>query len=500
MRRSKRNGKEPDIIDLDTGNDLNSRKGARRGRRHARNVEFAVVTYAFLFLFIGLCAYFVYFVSFKSEDFINHASNARLSKLSDTVRRGNITTKDGVILAKSRQKGKTEIRIYPKGNMYAHVVGYNSNGMAGVEQESNFQLLRSHSFFLTRIANDLANKKSQGDTVVTTLDSKLQEVAYNGIGSYKGAAVAIDPATGAVLAMVSKPDFDPNTVASSWKSLSSSENGSSVLLNRATQGLYPPGSTFKIVTSLSYLENGGKTSDIFQCNGGLTNQGYTMHCYGGEVHGRQDLFQAFGNSCNIAYATAGLSLEKGELMDTAQRLLFNKDLPTTLSNVKKSRFTMEEVDHKPLVMQTSIGQGNTLVTPLHMAMIASAIANDGKMVQTHDIDHIENDNGSLVKSFDHKNETTIMKKEEAKILRRLMRYVVTNGTGRKLSGASYKAYGKTGTAEYSSNKRESHSWFVGFAKKGKKKIAVAVVMEGAGAGSAYALPLAGRIFDTYLGE
>ena len=474
----------------------------RTGKRrpHARNVEFAVVTYAFLLLFISLCAYFVYFVSFQSEDFINHPSNARLSKLSDTVIRGNITTKDGVVVAKSEIKGEKEVRVYPKGRTYAHVVGYNSNGMAGVELERNFQLLRSHSFFLTRIANDLANKKSQGDTVVTTLDSKLQETAYNGIGSYQGAAVAIDPDTGAILAMVSKPDFDPNTVASSWKSLSSGDNSSSVLLNRATQGLYPPGSTFKMVTALSYLQNGGKMSDTFSCSGALSNNGYTIHCYGGEVHGQQDLTQAFGNSCNVAFATAGLSLEKGELKETAERLLFNRELPTTLSNVKKSSFTLDGVEDKALVMQTSIGQGNTLVTPLHMAVIASAAANNGTVKTVHDIDHIENDNGNLVKSFDHKNSETIMTKEEAKRLRIMMRYVVTNGTGRRLNVSKYRAYGKTGTAEYSSNKRQSHSWFVGFAKKGKKKIAVAVVMEGAGSGSAYAVPLAGRMFDTYLGE
>ena len=300
--------------------------------------------------------------------------------------------------------------------------------------------------------------------------------------------------------MVSKPDFDPNTVASSWKSLSSGDNSSSVLLNRATQGLYPPGSTFKMVTALSYLQNGGKMSDTFSCSGALSNNGYTIHCYGGEVHGQQDLTQAFGNSCNVAFATAGLSLEKGELKETAERLLFNRELPTTLSNVKKSSFTLDGVEDKALVMQTSIGQGNTLVTPLHMAVIASAAANNGTVKTVHDIDHIENDNGNLVKSFDHKNSETIMTKEEAKRLRIMMRYVVTNGTGRRLNVSKYRAYGKTGTAEYSSNKRQSHSWFVGFAKKGKKKIAVAVVMEGAGSGSAYAVPLAGRMFDTYLGE
>ena len=500
MRRDKRKTRDLDIVDLDDRYDSGKKRSSGKKRPHARNVEFAVITYAFLLLFISLCGYFVYFVSFKSEDFINHPSNARLSKLSETVLRGNITTRDGVVVAKSRLKGKDEERIYPKGRVYAHVIGYNSNGMAGVEQESNFQLLRSHSFFLTRIANDLKNVKSQGDTVVTTLDSKLQETAYNGMGSYKGAAVAIDPDTGAILAMVSKPDFDPNTVSASWKELSSSDNSSSVLLNRATHGMYPPGSTFKMVTALSYLQNGGKASDIFQCNGALTSSGYTIHCYGGEVHGRQDLTQAFGNSCNVAFATAGLSLGEGKLYSTAQDLLFNKELPTTLSNVKKSSFTLKSVEDKPLVMQTSIGQGNTLVTPLHMAMIASSIANDGKLLQTHDVDHIENDNANLVKSYDHHPSVTLMSKEEAKKLRVFMRYVVTNGTGRRLNVSNYRAYGKTGTAEYSSNKQESHSWFVGFAKKGKKKIAVAVVMEGAGSGSAYAVPLAGRMFDTYLGE
>lgn len=460
-----------------------------------RNREFAIVTYSFLVLFIALSIYFCYYMVFKSEDFINNSRNARLSQMSDSVIRGDIITSDGEVIATTKVASDgTETREYPYGAEYAHVAGYTVNGMSGLEKDSNFQLLRSHSFILTRIINDLKDEKSQGDSVVTTIDSRLQDTVYKGMGSYQGAVIAMDPETGKILAMVSKPDFDPNTVASNWDSLS--ESDSSVLVNRATQGLYPPGSTFKIVTALAYLRNGGKTSDTFTCNGSITEGGYTLHCYDGEVHGTQNFQQAFAHSCNVAFATAGLSLGKNDLKNTAQSLLFNKDLPTALSNVNKSSFTMKSDADKAEIMQTSIGQGSTLVTPINMLMIVSAIANKGELMEPYYIDHTENDAGNLVRTFHATSYGELITAKEARTLRKYMRSVVTEGTGTRLNVSNYKAYGKTGTAEYSSD-GSSHSWFVGYAVKDGKKIAVAVIMEGAGTGSTYAVPLAGQMFDTY---
>ena len=464
-------------------------------KHHSLNVEASVITYVFLALFLCLIAYFIYFMAFKSEDFINNPANPRVKGFEKLVVRGEIKAADGTVLARTVTSNGKEVREYPKGREYAHVVGFNSNGMSGIESDKSFYMLRSHAFILERVMNDLRDQKNPGDNMVTSLDTKLQDVAYNGMGSYRGAAVAIDCETGGILAMVSKPDFDPNTVDANWKSLSSSED--SALLNRATQGLYPPGSTFKIITALSYLKNGGKLTDTFDCNGSYTQDGYTIHCYGGEVHGRQTFRQAFGNSCNVAFSQVGLSLPKGALKNTANEFYFNKRIPADFSNVNKSQFTLKSSDNDAMVMQTSIGQGNTLVTPLHMALICEAVCNDGIMKTPFVVDHIENDGGSLVRNHID-SEQRLCTASEARTLRRLMRYVVTDGTGRVVNSSAYTAYGKTGTAEFSSNKNEAHSWFVGFAKKGEKKIAVAVIMEGAGAGSSHAAPLARSLFETYL--
>ena len=464
-------------------------------RRRSLNVEASVITYVFLALFLMLIAYFIYFMAFKSEDFINNPANPRVKGFEKLVVRGEIQASDGTVLARTVTRNGKEVREYPKGREYAHVVGFNSNGMSGIESDKSFYMLRSHAFILERVMNDLKDQKNPGDNMVTSLDTKLQDAAYNGMGSYKGAAVAIDCETGGILAMVSKPDFDPNTVESNWRSLSSSED--SALLNRATQGLYPPGSTFKIITALSYLKNGGKLTDTFDCKGSYTQDGYTIHCYGGEVHGNQTFKQAFGNSCNVAFSQVGLSLPKGALKSTAQEFYFNKRIPADLKNVKKSQFTLKSSDNQAMVMQTAIGQGNTLVTPLHMALICEALCNDGVLKTPYVVDHIVNDGGSLVRRHTGSGQR-ICTGSEAHTVRSLMRYVVTNGTGRVVNSSAYTAYGKTGTAEFSSNKNEAHSWFVGFAKKGDKKIAVAVIMEGAGAGSSHAAPLARKLFETYL--
>lgn len=477
--------------------DRKEREGLIGKGRHTLNVETTVIAYVFLALFLALAAYFVYFEAFKSEDFINNAANPRIKGFEKLVVRGQIKASDGTVLAETVEKNGTEVRNYPKGREYAHVVGFNTNGMSGLEADKSFYMLRSHAFILTRVINDLKGLKNPGDNVVTSLDTKLTDTAYNGMGYYNGAVVALDCNTGGVLTMVSKPDFDPNTVSSNWKALTS-DSGSS-LLNRAIQGLYPPGSTFKVVTALSYLKNGGKLSDTFDCKGEYTKGGYTIHCYGGEVHGKQNLKQAFANSCNVSFSQVGLFLPKGALKSTAEEFGFNRSLGADFSNVKKSRFTLRSSDGDALVMQTAIGQGNTLVTPLHMALICEAVANDGVITEPFVADHIENDTGSLVRSHSKKTKR-LLSEEEADTLSSLMRYVVTNGTGRALNTDLYKAYGKTGTAEFSSNKDEAHSWFIGFAQKGEKKIAVAVIMEKAGAGSSHAAPLAKKMFDEYFQE
>ena len=392
-----------------------------------------------------------------------------------------------------------EQRVYPYDNVFSHIIGYDSNGLMGVELTGNFYLLRSHDSVFTRVINDLSDKKSNGDTVVTTLDASLQKTVYDGMNNYDGAAIAIEPSTGRVLCLVSKPDFNPNDIKDNYETMAS-DSESSVFLNRATNGLYPPGSTFKIITALEYLNEGGQITDEFDCDGKYSSMGYEIHCVNNKAHGHQTLLEAFGNSCNVVFANVGLSLNKESYTQLTKQLLFQKELPTKSLPAKESTFMLSENDSDGSVMQTAIGQGQTLVTPMHMALLASAICNDGVLCEPYVIDKVINANGVGVKSFSETKYGNILTSVQATELEEMMRYVVTSGTASQLDCDDYTAYGKTGSAEYNSNKDDTHSWFVGYARNGDKEIAVAIVLEGAGSGSKHAVPLAKKMFDNYLIE
>ena len=259
-------------------------------RRRARNKEYTFVSVFFVLIFLGLAGYLVYFNAIKRDSFINSPYNTRQDTFADRVVRGNIMSSDGEILAQTNVSDDgTEERSYPYSNIFAHVVGYDTNGKSGLESEANFQLLSSHEFFLTQIKNEFMGAKNVGDTVVSTLNADLQTTAYNSLGDRRGAVVVIQPSTGKILAMVSKPDFDPNTIAANWEQLVNDETNSS-LLNRATMGQYPPGSTFKIVTALTYLRQHGTFNGFsYDCQGSITKEDHTIQCYGGTVHGQEDL-------------------------------------------------------------------------------------------------------------------------------------------------------------------------------------------------------------------
>ena len=203
-------------------------------------------------LFLVMMGYLVYFNVVRSKEIINSPYNVRMDSLSDRVVRGSILDKNGEVLAETVvAEDGTETRNYPYGDVYAHVVGYDSKGKSGLESVENFDLLTSNAFFVEKIVKEFKEEKNIGDNVVTTLESKLQQAAYDALGDHKGAVVVMEASTGKILAMVSKPTFDPNTISEDWEWLTTDENSS--LLNRATQGAYAPGSTFKLVTTLEYM-------------------------------------------------------------------------------------------------------------------------------------------------------------------------------------------------------------------------------------------------------
>ena len=466
-----------------------------RKRQRRMNREYRLVSGLFVFIFLSLIAYVVYFDATQSEEFINSPYNTRQETFAQRVIRGDIVSSDGETLAytKVHDDGYEE-RIYPYSNMFAHVVGYDSHDKSGIESKANFHLLSSHSFFLNQLEKEFRGEKNMGDTVVSTLDYQVQKAAYDALGNRYGAVIAIEPATGKIIAMVSKPDFDPNSIAWEYKDYIN-DSGKSNLLNRVTDGHYPPGSIFKIVTALDYLRSNGFFDGYnYNCQGSVTVDEHSIRCYGGTVHGGEDLTTAFAKSCNAAFATMGIDMGAKSLRDTAESLLFNKKLPYSMAAA--SSFSLKKGDDRPLIMQTAIGQGNTLVSPLHMAMITAAIANNGVLMEPYLIDSVVNDEGYRISKNKPDVYGRLMTSGEATALAGLMRGVVTNGTASALYAKPYTSAGKTGSAEFNSA-GESHSWFVGYCNVDDPDLVVAVIVEGGGTGSEAAVPIAGKVFDAY---
>ena len=206
----------------------------RDKRKKKANRQYVFVTYFFVLLFVGMIGYFSYFNVVKGRDIINDSRNPRMSLYENQVLRGSILDKDGNVLAKSREnEDGTQTREYPYEQLYAHVVGYADKGKSGLESAQNFQLQTSDVPLQTKLLNELRGRKSEGNNITTTLDTNIQQAAYDALGSNRGAAVVIEPSTGKILAMVSKPSYNPNTIVEDWESLNQNTEG--ILVNRATQ-------------------------------------------------------------------------------------------------------------------------------------------------------------------------------------------------------------------------------------------------------------------------
>ncbi len=455
----------------------------------------------FVALFLALMAYMVYFNIVRAKTIVNSPYNERQDAFADRVIRGNIVDKNGNVLAETNvAEDGTEVRNYPYGAAFAHVVGYSfpSTGKSGLESVENFELLTSNAFFPQKLMNEFKDEKNMGDTVVTTLDADLQQAAYNALGGNKGAVVVMEASTGKILTMVSGPTYDPNSVAADWEALNANDS-ESPLLNRATQGQYAPGSTFKVVTALEYIrEHSDYANYSYDCAGEITAEGVTIHCFDSTVHGLQDLRSSMANSCNSSFANIGLSLNKTSYRETAEELLFNKKLPSVL-DYSKGSFRINENSSGAEMMMTAMGQGETLVSPYHMALITAAVANGGTLMEPYLVEKVTNANGAEIRKNVPKSYKRLMTSDEASQLKDYMKAVVDEGTATMLSGQSYTVAGKTGTAEYSMDDGEkTHSWFIGFTNVDNPELVISVIIEGYdGDAGAKAVPIAKQILDSY---
>ena len=449
---------------------------AKKGKNS--NTHFYGVTTVSVLIFLSLISYIIYFNAFKSAELVNNPKNVRQDLYAKNVTRGDILDKNGNVLARTvTDEEGNETREYPYGSLFAHSVGYSSDkGNIGVEASCSFDLLTSNTFFLNKIKNDIAGKKNPGDSVVTTLDVNVQEAAANALGDSKGAAIAIEPKTGNIIAMYSNPGFDPNSIDEAWDELNKDETNAP-LLNRSINGLYSPGSIFKTITSLEYIrEHSNYDAYKYLCEGEFNYEDISIHCYNDAVHGEEDLYSSFANSCNCSYANIGLDMDSESYCDLAKELLFNKKIYCPITN-SKSIFKLKPNSSDGEKMMTAFGQGDTMVTPYHMALITCAIANKGVLNKPNIVSKINNNNGANVRTTKVSRYKKLMTSNEADILKTLMQGVVSYGTANELNDLPYSVAGKTGTAEYSSDKSLSHSWFMGFSNVEDPDLVVCVVVE-----------------------
>lgn len=477
------------------------------------------VFWLYALIFLLLIGYLLKLCLYDSHSFVANPSNPRLSQSYEGIKRGSIYDSNGDIIAEDvKKEDGTFERVYKNAKYYAHVVGYTVKGKAGVESKYNFRLETINNEFLQRIGNLFLGKDIEGNSLVLTIDNRLQEIAGKELGNQRGSVVAMEPSTGKILAMVSNPTFDSNTVAENWSALNNDEENSP-LLNRASQGLYPPGSIFKIITAAAALQADKKLADFeINCRGEEKFGHSIIHCYDGKSHGNVDMNSAFAKSCNVYFSELGVKVGADKLIDMANAFGFNKDIGLSLE-YSQSKFPLTENAEEMEIVETAFGQGKTLVTPLFMAMVTSAVANNGMMMQPYVVDH------SLTPSGGVRNRTLPVKlnqaisPELAEELKTLMCGVVENGTATRAafsvsgtagnydkneSGASVskgaysgeiKVAGKTGTAE--NPQGDDHAWFVAFAPADDPKIAVAVLLENAGKGS-NAIPAAREIMKAYI--
>lgn len=418
----------------------------------------------------------------------------RLFAREKMIKRGDILARDGQQLAFSEKKdGSLEyVRQYPLGSAAAHITGYYSDryGSAGLEKSQARVLLGLDGGNpLTGLLDRVLNRPGTGNDVVLTIDADLQQYAYQALSGRNGAVVALDPATGEVLAMAASPSYEPGDVGGYI------EQPGSPMLNRAAQGAYPPGSVFKIVTAAGVLKSRPEILDQkINCTGSMEVQGFVLQ--DNAVHGEVDFHQAFARSCNVAFGSYGLAqgaqVFYRQALDFGLTKEFDFPLPVYQGNIARP----EEMTG-PELASSAIGQGRLLLSPLQAALLACAVANDGVIMKPYIVSGYRTAAGET-RQFHPRNWLQSMDPAVAALIKEEMVNVVRNGTGRSAALSGVTVAGKTGTAENPHGK--AHAWFVGFAPAERPEVAVAVLIENAGAGSGNAAPLAREVLRRALNQ
>lgn len=472
-----------------------------KNKKTPRRFETIFTMVVFTGLFIGMMIYFLLYVKNNEQTLINNSYNSRTKLLALENTRGTIYDRGGKALAETvTDSAGKEKREYPYDNLFAHSVGFASKGRTGIESSMNYYLINSNVSISEKVENDIAGKKNPGNNVYTSLDYVLQKVASDSLGAFRGAVVVSNVKTGEIYACVSKPDFNPNTIVEDWDKYVNSTSGESVLLNRAMQGLYPPGSTFKILTALEYIKENPDSYKKYSytCNGRFSKDDINIRCYHGSVHNKIDFETSFAKSCNSSFANMGLTLDRNEFGKTLNELLYNDELPLDC-NYSVSKLMVDEAVSDYDMAQISIGQGKATITPIQLNLITNAIANKGVLMKPIMVTEVTDAYGTIIKENKPEKYKTLLTEEEADDMKEIMEAVVEYGTGKRLQSDYYMAAGKTGSAEFNGVAEDSHAWFTGFAPVDDPLISVTIVVENVGSGGEYAVPIAKRIIDAYFG-
>jgi penicillin-binding protein A len=458
-------------------------------------------------LFAVLIGFTTYWAVVDSGSLEANRANKRPLLEQQRIRRGLIIARDGTVLARNRVTGRGAnrfySRLYPEGDLFPHVVGYNfvTRGNSGLERKYDDDLTGKADEFET-ILDELRGKQREGDDLAIGLDPEGQRSALAGLAGRPGSVVAIEPQTGAVRVMASVPGFDLNSVPDNFARLVRSPG--SPLLNRAAQSGYPPGSTFKVVTATAALDSGQFTPNSF-VNGKspVEIDGVPLSNFGNTQFGEIPLTTALTNSVNTVWAQVAEKLGTSVMYKYMNRFGFDRkpaiDLPSDevrASGVFSSRGRLLDADDAIDIGRVAIGQERLQVTPLQMAMVAAAIANGGRLMRPHLVEKVTDADGRTVRRIKPSEESKVMSESTATALGGMMSKVVEEGTGTAAALQGVNVAGKTGTAEKGN---ANQAWFIAFAPVGDPQVAIAVTVEQTtGQGGTIAAPIARQVIQTLL--
>lgn len=462
-------------------------------------------------LFALLVAWTSRWTVFEAEALRDNAKNRRDLLEQQRIDRGPIRDRDGTLVARSvPAPQETFTRRYPENPLFPHAVGYSyvDRGQAGLERFYRDALVGDHGE-ITSLLDQLLARTRVGDELRTTLDPGAQRAALAALAGRRGAVVVMEPDTGKVRVMASVPGYDQNAIRNTDAFRALNRDPASPLLNRATQALYPPGSTFKVVTAAAALDSGRYTPDsIVDGSNGREISGVPLRNFGGRDWGPVSLTTALTNSVNTAWAQVAVDLGKGTMRRYMERFGFGDDPPIDLpadelapsGEYREGRVipaTSRYVD----VGRMAIGQDKLLVTPLQMATVAATVANDGRRMKPWLMERIVDPDGRTRTEAEPEQEARVMSEAAAKELQQMMGNVVREGTGTAAALAGIEVGGKTGTAEIDPRTDLNQPWFIGFAPLQNPRYAIAVTVERSqgGQGGTVAAPIAKQVLEELLG-